>query len=365
MTRFPRIAIVYLSYHCEPYMPLVVPAMEALTYPKSQLEFVIVDNPHPQYGPSVPYLEREVQPKSGVTLPKVTVLANEKNLGFAGGNNVGIEYALAHDFDYVFFLNNDAYPAPDCFDHLVAATEEDRTIGIAQSLILLHQNPSEINSSGNAIHYLGFGYCNDYHRVYQEGMYPGVMDVPYASGAALLVRSAVLRVMGGWDPDLFLYHEDMELCLRARTLLGARVVLVPASRVYHAYEFSRSIQKYYWMERNRFAVWLMYLRPWTLLLIAPAAIAMECGTFIFSLMRGWWREKLKVYSYWLNLSHWPLWLRKRRAIQRARRVGDRVLARYFVGRVLFQEHAVEHPLLTHVANPVFNAYWAVIKYLIV
>lgn len=353
-----------MSFHCEPYIPLVLPAVEKLTYPKDRIEWVIVDNPHPTHGASVPFLEKEVMPKSGITLPKVTILANKENLGFAGGNNVGVEYAIAKGFEYVFFLNNDAYPAADCFEQLVRVTEKDAGIGIAQSLILLHQEPTKINTSGNAIHYMGFGFCNDYKKEFHKESYPPVMEIPYASGAAMLMRTSLLKEIGGWDTDLFLYHEDMELSLRSRMLAGKRVVLVRDAICFHAYEFSRSIQKYFWMERNRFAVWLMYLRPWTLLLIAPATIAMELGQFAFSFMRGWWREKLKVYSYWLQPSSWMLWLRKRKIIQQKRIVGDRPLAQFFVGRILFQEEAVEHPLLKYVANPVFAAYWWVVRKLI-
>ena len=89
----------------------VISALERLTYPKDRVEFVIVDNPHPQYGPSARYIEETIMPKSGVTMPKVTLIANSANLGFAGGNNVGIKYALDNGFDYVCLHNNDAFVA--------------------------------------------------------------------------------------------------------------------------------------------------------------------------------------------------------------------------------------------------------------
>ncbi len=365
MKTYPKIAVVYLSFHCEPYIPLVMPAMEKLTYPKDRIEWVIVDNPHPKHGASVEFLQHEVMPHSGRSLPKVTIIANDENLGFAGGNNMGIEYAIAHDFDYVFFLNNDAYPVSDCFERLVEAFTQDNTIGIAQSLMLLHKEPTKINSSGNAIHFLGFGYCNDYKESVTDHQYAPIEDIAYATGAAFMIPVPLLKRIGGWNHDLFLYHEDMEFSLRAKALASKRVVLISTSVVHHDYSFSRSITKYYWMERNRFAVWLMYLKWRTLLLIFPAVLIMEFGSFTFSLLRGWWKEKCKVYWYWLQPKHWRLWLRARKRIQSQRVITDRELMSSFVGKVLFQEEVVEHPLLRYVANPVFNTYWKVVKKLIV
>jgi GT2 family glycosyltransferase len=360
----PRIAVIYLSFHCEPYMPMVLPAMEAITYPQDRIEWVIVDNPHPVHGSSVGYLRREVLPKSGVTLPSVTIIENTENLGFAGGNNRGAEYALAQGFDYVFFLNNDAYPSPDAFEQLVAVLEADKTIGIAQSMILLHQDKKKINSAGNAMHYLGFGYCDAYKRTFSPDAYAPVTDIGYASGAAMMVRADVICDLGAWDPDLFLYHEDMEWSLRVRVLRRLRVVLVRDSVFYHAYDFSRSITKYYWMERNRFVVWFLYLRPWTLFLIFPMMVLMEMGMWIFAFARGWWREKCKVYWYWTQPKHWRLWYAKRRRIQGERIMNDAELSDYFVTRILFQESVVESPVLKHIANPLMTGYWNIIKHLL-
>ena len=350
----PKIAIVYLSYHCEPYIPLVLPAIEKLTYPKHALEWVIVDNPHPEHGASVDFLNCEVMPKSDESLPKVTILANEKNLGFAGGNNVGVKYAIENNFDYVFFLNNDAYPAPDCFEKLIKVFETQKNIGIAQSMILLHKNKEKINSSGNAIHF---------KKLHEHKSY-SIKDIDYASGSAMMVSCDLLKQIGGWDEDFFLYHEDMELCLRARVLAGKRIVLAPKSIVYHAYDFSRSIKKYFWMERNRFAVWLMYMKWRTLILLAPAMIFMEIGQIFFSILRGWPKEKFKVYAYWLNFRNWKRWLSKRRKIQTQRKIKDREIMRDFVGKILFQEQEVEHFLLKYVGNPFFNFYWKVVQKLI-
>lgn len=357
---YPRIAIIYLSFHCEPYIDEVVRSLENITYPKDALELVVVDNPHPQHGLSMDYLEKNVLPKSEITLPRVTLLPQTENLGFAGGNNKGVEYALANNFDFIFFLNNDAYPGPNTFGPLVAALVTDPKIGIAQSLLMLHPRRELINSSGNQIHFCGFGYCRDYQVPLAERHFQPIEDIPYASGAAFMISAELCQKFGAWDRDFFLYHEDMEWSLRLKSR-GYRVVLVADSQVFHAYEFQRSITKFFWMERNRFGVLLMFLKIPTLVLIFPALVVYELGTYLFAWRGGWWREKNKLYAYWIKPTTWKMWLKKRAATQAGRTVSDRVLTRDWVGHVKFQESRIENPVLRYVANPVMSVYWWLAK----
>lgn len=355
-----RIAIVYLSFHCEPYIDDVVKALETVQYPKEALEFIIVDNPHPQHGLSMEHLEKHVLPKSERSLPKVTLLPQKENLGFAGGNNVGTAYAIEHGFDYVFYLNNDAYPTEHTFTELVKVFESDSKIAIAQSLILLHPRRELINTSGNMIQFCGFGYCRDYQVPVTHRHFKQIEDVPYASGAAFMIPTVLCKQFGGWDQDFFLYHEDMEWSLRMKSM-GYRVVLASQSIVYHAYEFQRSITKFFWMERNRFGVLLMFLKLPTLILIAPAVAVYEVGTYLFALKGGWWKEKHKFYQYWIKPSTWKLWLGKRAKIQKMRSVDDATITKDFVGYIKFQESRIENPVLRYIANPLMSAYWWLVK----
>lgn len=360
----PKVAIVYLSFHCEPYIESVVNALEKMTYPKDRVAFVIVDNPHPEFGSSAPYLTEQVLPKSCVTLPETVLIANQTNLGFADGNNKGVEWALAHGYDYVYFHNNDAFMDPGCLEPIAAVMERDPSIAIAQSLIRLYPDTDRINSVGNALHFLGFGYCMQYKKRADEVVLPLVKDIPYASGAAMMVRASFMRDHGAWDGDFFLYHEDTDFSLRARTR-GYRVALVRDSVMYHQYEFKRSVNKYFWMERNRWAILLLYYRWPTWLLIVPALIAVEIGTAPIALMKGWWRERLKSYAYWLRPKNVRVWCKKRRAIQAVRTVGDREILAHTTGRILFQEGEVDSPVLRYLANPILAAYLWVVKKIVV
>lgn len=359
MTQFPKIAIVYLSFHCEPYIDDVVSSLKKLTYPKDRLEFVIVDNPHPEHGPSVRFIEENVMPLSGKEIPHVTLLAQKENLGFAGGNNAGVDWALQNGFDYVYFHNNDGFMAANCLEPLVEVMENDKKIGVAQSLMLLHPETELVNSTGNSFHYLGFGFCNQYRMKIKDLDLPAVKEVDYASGAALMISTELIRKYGAWDNDFFLYHEDLEWSLRLR-MAGYRAVMVRDSVFYHKYQFARSITKFYWMERNRYGVMLMFFRWPTLLLLLPMALALELGLIFFALKGGWFKERMKVYKYWLQGEHWRLWWGKRKKTQALRTISDRDLLKHSVSGIYFQDASTENPLVLYVGNPIMKAYYFVV-----
>lgn len=338
----------------------VVSTMEKLTYPRERVELVIADNPHPQYGSSVRYLEERVNSLSERTMPKVTIIANSENLGFAGGNNVGIRYALEQGFDYVYLLNNDAFGAANFLEPLVEAMENDEKIGAAQSFILLHPDTSLINSAGNRMHYLGFGFCDAYRIRADSYNLPAIKEVNYASGAGVMMRASLLREHGLWDEDFFLYHEDLEYSYRLKSR-GYKIVIVKNSILYHKYQFGRSIAKFFWMERNRYGVLFMFYRLPTLILILPMMFLMEIGLLLFAFKNRALGERIKVYRYWLNRKNWNLWLEKRRRIQEKRIVSDRSLTHDMTTKILFQEKEMEHPLLLYVGNPLMTLYWRLIR----
>lgn len=360
---YPKIAIIYLSFHCEPYMDDVVSALKKITYPKDKVEFVIVDNPHPTHGPSVRYIEENVIPLSGKEIPHVTLLAQTENLGFAGGNNVGIEWALQNNFDYVYFHNNDGLMAADSLESLIIEMEKDKTIGAAQSLIMLYPETDLVNTSGNSFQYLGMGFCTNLRKRRDSLNLPKVYETAVASGAAIMMRADLLRQFGVWDKDFFLYHEDIEYSFRLRAF-GYRVVTVSDSIFYHKYSFGRNQEKFYYIERNRYGLMLMFFCWPTLILFLPMAIIFDLGLLLFAWRGGWLKEKLAAYRYWLKLSSWKLWLRKRKNIQSSRKVSDRVMIKNFVGGVNFSDGNINNPLLVYVGNPIMSAYWWVIRKII-
>ena len=359
----PKVAIIYLSFNSEIYLDDVISALQKITYPKDMLEFIVVDNPHTQFGSSMPNLEEKLLPISGISIPHVTLLPQKENLGFAGGNNIGIAWALERGFDYVYLHNNDGFMAADCVEKMVAALEADSQIGAAQSLLLLYPETELVNTAGNSFHYLGFGYCGNFRVEKSDLKLKEVVEVGYASGASILMRAKLLKEYGSWDKDFFLYHEDVEYSLRMKAL-GYKVVIIRDAVFYHKYQFSRNKDKFYYMERNRYGVMLMYFKWPTLLVLLPMALIMEVGLIFFSIISGWFAVRMNVYKYWLNLKHCQLWLAKRHYIQSIRKVTDRQILKSASDKVIFDEKDINNPLLKYVANPLMVVYWAVVKRII-
>lgn len=363
----PRVAIVYLAYNSRPFLDEVVLSLERLDYPKDKLDLIIVDNDSPDN--SAQMIREVVLPKSDVTLPRVTFFPNSTNAGFAAGNNIGIEHALLEGVDYVYLLNNDAKLHPDAIKEAVALAESGKQIGSVQSFMMLWQDPEVINSTGGMVHFLGFGFVRDNgarssglvdreHTSYE--LRAPSPEIAYASGAAVLYRASVLREVGLLDPYLFLYHEDLELGWRIR-LAGYRNVLASKSIAYHKYEFKRSIQKFYWMERNRVLVHFSHLRIATLVLLTPFLFLLEIALLAFAIKGGWVREKLLVYWELLQPKSWSYVSQKRRESRLIRKVTDREIARLFTGRI---EHQETSNAIVNAVNPLLGLFWRSLRFLI-
>ncbi len=362
----PKIAVIYLSFHCEPYLEDLIPALENVTYPKDRWAFFVVDNPHPTHGHSITALSHELLPKEGKTLPRIVLLPQEKNLGFSGGNNAGIAQAISEGYEYIYLLNNDALPEPGFLEPLVEALEQDRSIGCAQSFITLYPKKDLINSSGNAYHFLGFGYCNDYQKSTEKFLatHHHPYTIHYASGAGVLLRADLLQKHGYWDEDFWMYHEDLEYSLRL-FMLGYRIVCVPSSQIGHKYEFSRSISKFMYMERNRYAVLLLTYKLPTLILLLPGLLSIEFVMLFFAWRGGWLLQKIQAYQAWFSPSMWQTWLTKRVHVQATRTRSDReLITSVTTGKILFQEREASRPSVRYLANPLFSAYRAILSAII-
>ena len=309
--------------------------------------------------------------------PEAEIITNQTNDGFAKGNNDAIKKALEQGFDYVVLFNLDMVFEPDCLRKMIEAMEmtndkflisneiqnskfkiQNFSIGAVQARIMLWPEKEKINSLGNITHFLGFGYCDGYNELIQNSKFKiqNSQDICYPSGAAVLFRADVLKKVGLFDEKFWMYNEDQDLGWRI-WLAGFKCVLAPEAVVYHKYEFSRSIQKYYWMDRNRILAILKNYHWLTLLFILPAFIIMELGLLLFSITGGWLKEKLKVWGYFLRLKNWKYIISVRRKIQNSRQTKDKDIIKMFSGKIWYQEIGDGR---LKIANFIFNIYWKVI-----
>ncbi len=348
----PKVAIIYLSYNSHKYVKDVFLSLEYLNYPKEKLEIIVVDN-NSQDGSQEIFGNME----------GITFFPNKINVGFAKGNNIGIEHALLNDADYVYLLNNDACLHTDAIYEAVMIAESDEEIGSVQSILKLWNNEKIINSSGGMVHFLGFGFARDNGEKSDYVMLErgDGQEIAYSSGASVLYKASTLRRVGLLDPFLFLYHEDLELGWRMR-LAGYRNVLSLKSIAYHDYEFKRSMSKFFWMERNRYLVHLSHLKLKTLVLLLPLMVLLEVPLIFFSIKSGWFKEKLFVYIQLLKPSVWKYIFKKRKQSEIIRKVSDKKIFSIFTGKIENQE--VSHKLVDNLANPILNFICSIYKRII-
>lgn len=225
--------------------------------------------------------------------PDVQVIRNPSNLGYAGGNNVGIGEALKRGPQYVLVINNDCTVAPDAVMKMVEAARA-RGADIASPKIYDFFNPGIIQYAGyrNA-HLLAQGIpIGEGER--DEGQYDRETELNAAPGCAMLLSRRLLESVGSFDDRFFAYSEELDLCRRARDA-GCRILFVPSAHVRHkkAATLSRQSPEYtYYLTRGR----LIYARKhlgWCsfLLVFIPyfAIVKMMKATAVFAL-QGRWRN---------------------------------------------------------------------------
>lgn len=346
-----KITIVIVTHNAQNYLPDLLESLEKQYYPKNLVEIIVVDNGSEDDTRMILQIFMKNR--------RIKIIENKENLGFAKGNNTGIKEALKRETDYIILLNQDMVVEPSWLEELVEVAGIDSKIGAVQPMILLWEDKNRTQTAGNKIHFLGFGYSGDYKKSRGPKVESRESDVAYASGAASLIKREVLEKIGFLDEDLWAYHEDLDFGWRLR-LVGYEIKKATKSIVYHKYSFTKTKEKYYFMERNRLIVLWKNYKLATLILIFPIFIFMECGLWFFALIKGWGEEKLRSYRDFLKSL--PKTLVKRKKIQKQRLVKDKEIIKHFVGKVEFED--LQHPFLNYIANPIFDLYWRVIKYLI-
>jgi GT2 family glycosyltransferase len=186
--------------------------------------------------------------------PDVEVIETGCNLGFAGGNNVGIRGALEAGAKYIWLLNNDTVVDRGALSALVEVAEHDSTVGMVGSKILLFGDPGMIWYAGGLIDDHAPYRCS--HRGVGEedmGQYDDLSETGYVTGCSMLVRRDVIEQIGELDEGMFLYFEDTDWGVRARNG-GWRLMYAPRSVVLHKASASMggmdSPRMLYYLARN-------------------------------------------------------------------------------------------------------------------
>lgn len=182
----------------------------------------------------------------------IFVLKEDKNLGFVGGCNAGIRWALHFGAKYILLLNNDTVVNSNFLTEMISVVQNDEQIAIAGPKIYYYEQSNRIWSMGGKVNFwngitplIGMNELDD-------GRFESVSEVDFVTGDALLIRADSIRRIGLLSEIYFAYYEETEWCLKARKA-GLKVVCVPKAKVWHKIYKTRSSElKLYYLTRNRF-----------------------------------------------------------------------------------------------------------------
>ncbi len=346
-----KVAVILVNYkeYANKYLKDCLNGIRSQDF-SNDLKLYIVDNE--TSDKTFEYLKQEA--------PEAEIVRNIKNDGFAKGNNDAMKLAINSGYEYVVLLNMDAVAEKSAISELVKAADSNDSIASVQSRLMLYDEKDKINSVGNETHFLGFGYCRGYNDLYEESKVKNLSNIFYPSGAAVLFKASALKKSGLFDEDYFMYNEDQDIAWRI-WLSGGLCVLAKDSIVYHKYEFSRSIKKYYFMDKNRIITCLKNYKIVTLLVFFPAFIIMELGLFYFAIKNKWLKEKIRVWSLFFSFNFWAYITRKRAEVKKIRVVRDSYILRMAKGSIFYQE--ISSPLLSF-ANFFLNIYFLLARFIL-
>jgi len=242
--REPLVSIISINYKQARVTCEMLTSLQHVTYPN--FEVIVVDNASPM---------EEVNPIAE-QFPTVRIIRSHENLGFAGGNNLGIAVAKG---EYILFLNNDTEVAPNFLEPLVALFESNQAIGIASPKILFHNTDKLIQYAGCAGINPWTGRSVTVGLMEEdEGQYNLSYNTALAHGAAMMVPMKIIQQVGMMPELYFLYYEELDWCEMIKRA-GYRCHYVGESTVYHKESVSvgkGSVMRTYYMYRNR----LLYIR---------------------------------------------------------------------------------------------------------
>jgi len=281
----PKIAVIVLNWNGKALTLDCVRSLLEIQTPN--VETVVVDNASSDGSAEA------VRQSFG---DQVTVIVNDDNLGFAAGNNVGIQFALRNGADFVLLLNNDTVVDTDLINGMLRPFEADATVGITGPKIYYFDPPDQIWFAGGEL-FLARGVSRHIGiRETDRGQFDEQRVVDYVTGCALMARREVFELAGFLDPSYVAYYEDADLCMRARRA-GFSIVYAPEGKVWHKISASTggqvSRRKIVRKLKSTCMFFRRYARPWHWLTI-PFFFAADVIRILVLVLSGRIRDTEKT-----------------------------------------------------------------------
>lgn len=309
----PLVSVIIVNWNGSIQIKECLESLLKISY--NNYEIIVSDN-----GSTDGSLEYFIKVKN--KFPKLIVVRNGKNLGYAEGNNVGYKEATG---DLILFLNNDVVADKNFLEPLVTALMSSEKIGAVQPKILMLPKRDTIDSVGSYFLTSGFLYHFGHNKEDQK-KYQHQAEIFTMKGACMLFRKSVLGKIGVFDKDYFAYYEETDLCQRT-WIAGYKIFYIPASKIYHKGGQTSSKLPTDFVQfhsyKNRIFTHCKNLEFGTLIKILPLHLIlcvlvsiMYCITGKFSLAYS-----IQKSIFW-NLSHVKIIFQRRKEIKNIRNIRD-------------------------------------------
>ena len=272
------ISIIVLNYNAGELLLNCINSLKKSTY--QNIEILVVDN----------ISSDDSHTKCKKQFPDIKLIQNRKNLGYCGGNNVGIKEAKG---EFIVILNPDTIVEENWLDEMFNAFNEFGD-GLYQPKIISLNESDIIQSTGNMIHAFGFGFARDKGKKIIEKK-EEIEKIGYASGTCLFTTKKVLEKVGLLDEFIFLYHDDLDLGWRAAQI-GINSYYVPKSKIFHAesYSLKWSAKKFYWLERNRKYCLKTHYSKDTYKKMSFSLMLVDLSVWLFYISKGFLNAKIRA-----------------------------------------------------------------------
>ncbi len=359
-TSWPLVSIIIPHWRGQKILQRALSSLQRISY--RPLEILLIDNGCDDGSIA------EAQHK----FPGVRVIVAERNLGFAGGCNLGLHLAAGK---YALLFNDDAEATPDFLEPLVEIMENDPQVAACQPKIRSLEFPEKFDyagANGGFLDIFGFPFCRG--RIFMtleddRGQYDDRCDLFWASGACCLLRLSALQQVGLLDVNFFAHMEEIDLDWRLH-LAGYRVVSAPESEVRHHAGSTLHPDKPYKIYLNHRNSLIMMMKNYSarnLLWVLPGRLLLDTVAFWYRVFHGDFRRALAIVRAGLHVvRHWRSIISRRRENQKHRRVSDRDLMQriyrrsivwdYFIaGRKFFSmlPSIPSSQIRQHLSRPVF------------
>jgi len=256
------VSVVLVNYRGADDTITCLRAFDDVDWPRERLELIVIDND--SGDDSVERIRGAV--------PSAIVIDAGANTGFAGGCNLGVARATG---EYVGFINNDARPHAQWVSAAVAAFQAEPSVGSVASKVL-DWDGKLIDYVDGSLTWFGMGYKREVEKP-DSPAFDTAKDVLFGTGAAMFVRTALYREVGGFDERFFMFYEDVDFGWRLN-LLGHRVQYVPTSIAYHKHHVTMkkfgNFRESYLLERNALLTMYKNYDDESLAKALPAAMAL-------------------------------------------------------------------------------------------